>query len=207
MDPAVSQTPMGAGGLQAVILQPVRGCRKEIRQDQRPTSPNASTAPYFRSPASVKPLAENCARIWCVLPVCSRIRTRLRSPAIPTRSYSRRAVCVSLPARGATMVLCLALSRNSSSSITPFSGQTPWHRARYSFSNAPLRICADRSEAARAVSARRIRPPTTRSRRCTVRRFACGSPSACRASSGKPPGSSVERTPTGLMQTITRSSR
>ena len=62
-------------------------------------------------------------------------------------------------------------------------------------------------DAAAGVRASTISPLTTRSSRCTVRTQAFGSPSACRTSSGTPPGSSVERTPAGFTHTMILLSR
>ena len=66
---------------------------------------------------------------------------------------------------------------------------------------APYAAASAEAFAAAGVRASTISPLTTRSSRCTVRTQAFGSPSACRTSSGTPPGSSVDSTPAGLMHT------
>ena len=73
---AVDKAQAAGGVWENVIGLTVCGCRKEMRYDHRARGPS-SGAPYFRSPYSGSPREENCARIWCVRPVSSRIRTRL----------------------------------------------------------------------------------------------------------------------------------
>ena len=96
-------------------------------------------------------------------------------------------------------------SRPSRSISSPdISCGTPRSTARYALENAPSRICAEISAAARELRARTISPETGASSRCTVRMQSVWS--CRRSSSGIPFRTSVEITPAGFIATTMRSS-
>ena len=62
------------------MRSPLCGCRNSSANDHRAIScARSGCAPYFLSPISGKPWAENWARIWCVRPV-SRVMCTSDSP-------------------------------------------------------------------------------------------------------------------------------
>ena len=80
----------------------------------------------------------------------------------------------------------------------------PHRTARYSLAKRRSRICWDSRAAAIRLRAKTMTPDTWASSRWTVRmQSVC---SWARSSSGIPPGSSVDSTPTGFTATTMRSS-
>ena len=85
-DGSRSKGATGGGWCVKVISRPVSGCVKRSRHDQSAIGPGSPGRPYFPSPSSGRPRLANWTRIWCVRPVCSRIRTRLSPPRRSTVS-------------------------------------------------------------------------------------------------------------------------